>query len=1137
MKKILSFILLIALCLGMSTPLYAQHPANRTAKTIIADVLAQMPTQNEATLDAMMEDLVASGQEGIGLLCSMINDPGKGDNTKVSFAVGGLAYYVGRNDRMAQREIVIDALCNELEKAENRETKAFLLRMIQVAGGDEVVELFKEYAKGGDLQEDAILALSYMNSEKSLAAIVELAPQIENVELVAQVAAERELTVLCPLILDAYPSKDSHTQTALTHALSKMNDTKALETLSKAAKKIKYGYDEHETTAAFLVALQAAPYSVSKKYLSSLIRTKVDVVRSVALRIAVENNDKNVGKWVSDAMKKGSRVYRNNAMTIMVQNDMAELMAGALIEDFESYDQAIQSDILNWFSANRLKGASALAVEATTTENGELRRAALKYLAKMGTKSDVDAIVALMSSNDSEVVADAAAVLKWVGGKDFSLSAHQALVDKASEVGTLAIYDVLKNRRMEDMMPFIAKNLNSSDSALKNAAYEAFVSCATLDKPAEMFAHLAKAKDAAEVVYIQRAIGQQLRLLTAEKALAMVKANAASVAKDRIFALYAFIPSAQSLRALQSEYDNAASAEEKVLAATAISNWPELGGLDNIYTVLSETQSDEVVDLAITNSVNVIVTAGGTDDQKFLTLRRLLPFAKTAEQKILVIDAIGNCNSFGALMFLAPYMEDEAAVSLRAAIAIGKIALKDVNYERYGENVETILKRFLTARTGGGDAHYERQAISDYIAAAPKGKEGFVKIFNGVNLDGWKGLVGNPITRAEMSPAELAKAQEKADAGLESSWVVKNGELHFTGHGDNLCTDKKYGNFEMLIDWKIYYEGNPPLNKREGDAGIYLRGSPQVQIWDTCRVNVGAQVGSGGLYNNQKNPSKPLVMADNKIGEWNTVYIKMEGERVTIYQNGQLVVDNVILENYWNRAIPIFNEEQLELQAHGSLVAYRDIYVKELPKTELTTLSEEEKADGFELLFDGVSMNNWQGNTKDYVAENGTITLYPKNGGGGNLYTKKEYSDFVLRFEFKLTPAANNGLGIRTPMGVDAAYHGMELQILDNEDPVYAALEDFQYHGSVYGIITAKRGHLKPMGEWNVQEVVADGDNIKITLNGEVILEGNIREASKNGSATLDGKEHPGLFNKKGYVAFLGHGSEVSFKNIRIKEL
>jgi len=133
-----------------------------------------------------------------------------------------------------------------------------------------------------------------------------------------------------------------------------------------------------------------------------------------------------------------------------------------------------------------------------------------------------------------------------------------------------------------------------------------------------------------------------------------------------------------------------------------------------------------------------------------------------------------------------------------------------------------------------------------------------------------------------------------------------------------------------------------------------------------------------------------------------------------------------------------------------------------------------------------------------------------------------------------LTPGANNGLGIHAPLTGDPAYVGKELQILDNTADIYKDLKDYQYHGSVYGIIAAKRGFLKPVGEWNVQEVVVKGNNVKITLNGTVILEGNMKEASKNG--TLDHKEHPGLLRNKGYIGFLGHGSELKFRNIRIKE-
>jgi len=147
--------------------------------------------------------------------------------------------------------------------------------------------------------------------------------------------------------------------------------------------------------------------------------------------------------------------------------------------------------------------------------------------------------------------------------------------------------------------------------------------------------------------------------------------------------------------------------------------------------------------------------------------------------------------------------------------------------------------------------------------------------------------------------------------------------------------------------------------------------------------------------------------------------------------------------------------------------------------------------EGFVSLFDGKSLDNWIGNKSSYLVKDGILVIEPQGGGGGNLYTEKEYENFVLRFEFQLTPGANNGLGIHAPLTGDAAYLGKELQILDNESEKYASLQPYQYHGSVYGVIPAKRGYLRPVGEWNQQEVRVEHPRITVILNGEVILEGN----------------------------------------------
>ena len=196
--------------------------------------------------------------------------------------------------------------------------------------------------------------------------------------------------------------------------------------------------------------------------------------------------------------------------------------------------------------------------------------------------------------------------------------------------------------------------------------------------------------------------------------------------------------------------------------------------------------------------------------------------------------------------------------------------------------------------------------------------QGFVAVFNGHDLSGWKGLPAGPLqspaARAKASPEQLAAAQKEADDNMRAHWRVEQGALVFDGKGRSLCTAKDYGDFELYVDWKIL---------PKGDSGIYLRGTPQVQIWDV-------KIGSGGLYNNKKNPSKPLKFADNPIGQWNSFRIKMVGEKVTVWLNGQLVVDNVVMENYWEPGKPIFRKGQIELQNHGNTLWFKNIYIREL---------------------------------------------------------------------------------------------------------------------------------------------------------------------------------------------------------------
>ncbi|HRT29560.1 MAG TPA: DUF1080 domain-containing protein [Kiritimatiellia bacterium] len=221
-----------------------------------------------------------------------------------------------------------------------------------------------------------------------------------------------------------------------------------------------------------------------------------------------------------------------------------------------------------------------------------------------------------------------------------------------------------------------------------------------------------------------------------------------------------------------------------------------------------------------------------------------------------------------------------------------------------------------------------KEVPADYKVVKPTDNTpppGFTALFNGKDLTNWKGVTraekfDNPIVRQKASPEKRAEMQVKADEEMRKSWHVRDGgTLYFDGKGYSLATAKDYGDFEMWVDWRL-------LTVR-GDSGLYLRGSPQVQIWDPYNQ---WNIGSGGLYNNKKNPSKALAIADRQIGDWNTFYIKMVGDKVTVKLNDVLVVDNTVLENYWDRNQPIFPKEQIELQCHGDPIEFKNIYIREL---------------------------------------------------------------------------------------------------------------------------------------------------------------------------------------------------------------
>jgi HEAT repeat protein len=1151
MKKITTKILTIFMVLFLMVPAIAQD--NRLLQTKVADVLAQFPAQNGDHTAKLMAQILETGAPGIARFCDMVVAPGTGDDTQARMALESLAQYAGGPNRGNDRKLVESALLTAIEKASDNEVKAFFIRRLYYCGSSESVVVLGKSLNSTELYAPALAALESIGTKEAGAVILKLVQDKKDLQQLAMVKTLGKLkyqpaeTYLIDLTKTAKGELLKHTFAALANIGGKAS----LATFEAAALAAAYQPDAAETMVSYLhLAKRLAEQgetNLSNQLCSSVMKNCTNnnqlIYRSEALSVPGFGTNDLFLKEITNANKD----YRNAVLNI-ASNRLTSEDVGSWIAAIKKAPAETKAEIIH-FLAHRTEPEvlqkailPALVSKEEVVRLEAIRSLALNQKAK-AVPTLIDQLKKAKSANEIAEIEEALKITTSV--KECSLLIAQ--LDGMNDAGKVVLINVLGARRATEAYPVIKKLCSSENSAIRMAASAALANVSGVGNTEELIAMLKQNKVSEIADNIQKALiavysgtvkpdaNLVLKEIQDEKEKRIIRnvntgeevvSSPGRINGGITEKLIPVLSSLNDPKALKTVVDllNNGNQWEREAAFVSLSNWKDAKAAPLLFQVLTNADMKQFRANALKSYIRITLESDLPDDQKLLMIEKLMPECSVNPEKGAVIQAAGNVKTFLSLVFVSNYLDDPE-LGATAAETAKYLALPSSGKKNgmTGELVAEVLNKVMR-KMSGPDFQYDIIDVKQYLEKMPKEK-GYISIFNGKDLSGWQGLVKNPVLRAKMTTEELAKAQTEANAKMLNNWGVKDGCIVFNGDGDNLCTQKLYDDFEMIVDWKI---------SKHGDSGIYLRGSPQVQIWDTSRVDVGAQVGSGGLYNNQKNPSKPLVLADNAIGDWNTFRIRMEGDRVTVFLNGILVVDHVVMENYWDRSIPIFAREAIELQAHGTDLAFRNIFVKEL-NPDQAYLNPEEEKDGFKLLFNGKNLDNWLGNKVDYCAVDGLLVVDPKEGAHGNLYTEKEYSDFSFRFEFQLTPGANNGIGIHAPLEGDAAYVGKEIQVLDNTAEIYKDLQPYQYHGSVYGVIPAKREFLKPVGEWNSEEIWVKGDDIKVTLNGTVIVEGNMKTASKRG--TMDHKDHPGLLRHQGHIGFLGHGSALKFRNIRIKEL
>jgi HEAT repeat protein len=1130
MKIKLAAVLVLAVVAG-SLPVSGQ-PSGRDPradlKARVSSILERFPAASAADRNAVCAEVLDMGREAVVEVCRRLLPPGAGDDSRVRFAVNGLAVYVTRPGAESERALFARALLAALSGKPDKQVGAFLVSQLQVAGKKESVRPLAGYLRDETLAGPAAAALLAIGGpEASRALLKALDATTGKARLtVAQALGQARNHQAVKKLLALAENADEELRTTALAALANIGEPAAGPVLSRSRVAASYRERSEAPSLYLLYARRLVESGRTAAGLEAARAMFVDYRRPEESHFAAEALDLIVSVLKAQALPDLLQAatspdpgLRGAALGLAPAVPGTEATA-RWVERAATADPAVRAAIIDMLGRRDDATALPFVRDSLRSEDERVRLAAIPAAVRLGGDAVCPDILRLVgSAGEAEVPTLRAALL----GFRAALVVPEAvrLLDTTPVPGKALLIDLLGEKGARGEIDRMFALAGDPDPAVRAASMGTLAKLAAEKDLPRLIALLEKASDSDDTVRLQEAVAATvLRAPDVDKradSLLVLMKDAGPATKTAILRVLPRIGGAKPLKAVVEETESTDS-QVRSVAVYALSQWPDFQAAGELLRIASTTQTKKHLLLAVEGYVRLVGRAGLPDRKKLSLLQELLavPLDDADRKAILVgISAIREPESFH---LLAGYL-DNPALAGTAAAGLLDLASEQAPQERWlsGHEAYSVLRRVEASLTDPAERARARKIILERLRQG-----GYVPLFDGRGLDGWKGLVADPPARAKMTAPELAKAQAEADERMRAHWRVSDGVLAFDARGESLCTVRDYADFELLVDWRI---------EKGGDSGIYLRGSPQVQIWD-AEAN---PVGSGGLYNNQRGPSLPLERTDRPVGNWNTFRILMIGERVTVYLNDKLVVDNTVLENYWERDKPIYPSGQVELQAHGNPLSFKDIFIREIPRdTAVPDFDPVEAAEGFTPLFNDRDLAGWTGGGGGYAAEDGKIVVHPERGGG-NLYTEGEYTDFVLRFEFKLTPAANNGLGVRAPLEGDAAYVGMELQILEDGSPVYWDLKPYQYHGSVYGVVPARRGVLRPVGEWNTEELTVKGRRVAVVVNGTTVVDADIDAASVAG--TMDGREHPGLGRESGHIGFLGHGSIVEFRRLRIKEL
>jgi len=886
----------------------------------ISTILAKFPAESGRDRDLFAAEIVALGPGGTREIIGRLAAPGEADDTLARFATDAVAVYVARSGAETERLPFVKELLKALDEPRDAEIKSFLIGRLQLAGKGEIVKPLAKLLIDPILGGPAARALTVVHSAEAESAMIKAfdAAPAGNRESLIQALGEMRSLAAVKKISPLASGPDERLRAAALAALANIGDPASQSVLERTAV-TDSPYGRAKAASLYLLFAERLRDSGNKDLSEKICREFLrnyglpgeSQVRASALTLLAGILGPGIFDVLLEAMDSPDGKFRQRAL------ELADLIPGETatarwIEKSARAGPDARADIIAMLGRRGDQSALPAVREAIRSEDKAVRLAAVGAASRLAGDEVFDEVWPLFQSDDEDQVAAVR--------RAFSCFSPDKAVAKAAELlpnspprARVALIGILAERQARERAGLVLAEVANENSAVRKAALESLEKIVRPDDAPLLIDLLLSNATPPEIVLIQNALvaaTAQIADPWARSGAILAALNKAPASKrPDLMRPLARIGGERALGWVVME-TKSPDGQCQTAALSTLAGWMTADALDELFQIARAAPDRKTRYLALRGVTRL---AGGepfSSDRKIALLKEALGIAAETNEKNLVLSALGDVRAPESLALLAGFLDDPA-LQVKAAQAIAKSVLPEPGVEGMaGFETAMILKKALLFL----DDDYDREEAEKY-ARALLFKEGFSYLFNAKDLSGWKGLVADPPARAKMKPDELARAQREADALMQRHWKVIDGALAFDGQGHSLCTLQDYGDFEMFVDWKI---------QEKGDSGIYLRGSPQVQIWDMTQ----SPDGSGGLYNNKVNPSKPLVRADRPVGEWNTFYIKMAGERVAVYLNGVLVVDNVVMENYWERGKPIYPAGQIELQAHSTPLYFKNIYIK-----------------------------------------------------------------------------------------------------------------------------------------------------------------------------------------------------------------